>query len=238
MESKDRIIVALDVDAKIAFVLVKRLKDRVGCFKFGIDLMNAGLTTKDLKDEGILKKGGPKIFWDAKLNELPRKVETAVVALQNDGVDYITVMAAGGCDMMFAATDIAFSTEIVAVTVPTWLGPENVFLTFGTSSRAKVLQFAKDAVLCGVDFLVCSPNEVEFLRSRQEVSHLTIMTPGIRLPGDDPGDQKRLNTPYNAIKAGADFLVIGSSIYDAEDPVQAVNEFAKEIEKGLDDRED
>lgn len=126
---------------------------------------------------------------------------------------------------------------VLAVTVLTSLEENNAHLIFGAPTKAKVLQFARDAKIAGCDGIVCSPQELEFLDNHSELSGLFRVVPGIRPKWSVVGDQKRIMTPADAIKAGADYLVIGRPITDPPKevgtPVDAVKRIIEEIESVL-----
>ena len=123
---------------------------------------------------------------------------------------------------------------VLAVTVLTSLGEYDTYLIFGAPSKAKVLQFARDAKIAGCDGIICSPQELEFLGNYPELRGLLKVVPGIRPKWSVTGDQKRIMTPSDAIKAGADYLVIGRPITnppkEVGSSVEAVKRIIEEIE--------
>jgi orotidine-5'-phosphate decarboxylase len=125
------------------------------------------------------------------------------------------------------------NSKVLGVTVLTSLGGEICELIYGATPGAKVLQFARDSKLAGLDGLVCSPKETVLLRSRRELPGLILVNPGVRPAWAVKGDQARTETPFGAIEAGADYLVIGRPITNppAEigTPINAANKIAEEI---------
>ncbi len=247
MEPKDRIIVALDVDTvDKALALVRDLAPHVSCFKLGLEFINSMLVSLILpknpeQAEGELKKIRylfslltDKIFWDGKFADIPNTVcgaSRAVVALK---VKMFNVHASAGIEAMANAVAASNHTSLVlAVTVLTSLEENNAHLIFGAPSKAKVLQLARDAMLTGCDGVVCSPQELELLAKQRELKNLMKVTPGVRPEWAVAGDQKRIMTPAEAIKAGATAVVIGRPITQPPPqigtPVNAVEQIALEI---------
>lgn len=240
VEPKDRIIVALDVDTlKEANTLVEQLYAYVGWFKVGLQLLHSEGTPNVVK---TLKNSGGRIFADTKMHDIPNTVGKAVKAVSNHGADMFNVMASGGIDMMMKAVENKGASLALAVTVLTSLEENDAYLLLGGPTKAKVLQYSRDAKLSGMNGIVCSPLEVELLKKRKELAGLIYVTPGIRLEGGEVHDQKRIKTPYGAIMKGADYLVIGRAITEASEseggPVGAVEKVISEIEAALKDREE
>lgn len=190
----NKVIVALDgISEKEALRIAKLLKGKVWGFKVN-DLLfaNPGII-------GKLKKFG-KVFADAKLYDIPNTVANGIRRLSAAGADMITVHASGGIEMMRAAKKNAGRSKILAVTVLT---------SFQGNQKKEVLRMVKEAAVAGVDGVVCSGHELKYLA---KFSLLKIV-PGIRPKGyNRKDDQKRTVTPEEAIKFGADYLVIGRPI--------------------------
>jgi orotidine-5'-phosphate decarboxylase len=152
------------------------------------------------------------------------------------GVDMFNVHASCGVEAMKAAVANKGMSKVLAVTVLTSLSDEECISVFGKASQQKVLEFANMAKDAGVDGLICSPKEVPLLRSRPELKDLLLVTPGVRPEWAAAGDQKRVMTPGEAIKAGSDYLVIGRPITKPPEnkfssPVEAAIAIAEEIGK-------
>jgi orotidine-5'-phosphate decarboxylase len=142
----------------------------------------------------------------------------------------LTVHASGGAAMLAAARDAAGDDGpmIVAVTLLTSLAAEDVEQVFGRAPSSlvdEVVRLAGLAAAAGLPGVVASPTEVKSIK-RSYGEGLKVVTPGIRLAGDDPGDQTRYATPEAAARAGADFIVVGRSITAAQDPEAAFKEVA------------
>ncbi|MFA5386070.1 MAG: orotidine-5'-phosphate decarboxylase [Candidatus Paceibacterota bacterium] len=239
MEAKDRIIVALDVDSlEKAKPLVKSLAPHVGCFKAGLELLMAAGAPKIV--EFIHSLGGD-VFLDGKFNDIPNTVGNSAKVVAGLGVEAFNVHASAGIEAMMAAVANKGESIVLAVTVLTSLEENNVYLIFGAPSKAKVLQLARDAKIAGCDGIICSPQELEFLGKQKGIEGLMKVTPGVRPEWAAVGDQKRVMTPAEAIKAGANYLVIGRPITkppaEIGTPIDAAKAIAKEIQDAFVDME-
>ncbi|HHT02588.1 MAG TPA: orotidine-5'-phosphate decarboxylase [Firmicutes bacterium] len=232
----DRIIVALDYPGpKEALSLVEKLQPHIGFFKIGLQLfVSAG--PQVIRE---IKERGGRIFLDLKFHDIPNTVGAAVRAAAAYGVDFINVHASGGSAMMRAAVQAAregaFSAglapaQVLGVTVLTSMDSETLKNELGVahSPAEQVLALARLAKGAGLDGVVASPQEVAGIRQALGKRFL-IVTPGIRPAGSASGDQVRIGTPAQAIRSGADYLVIGRPITQADDPLQAINNIAAEI---------
>ncbi len=228
VETKDRVIVALDVPTrKEALDLVDQLGGEATFFKVGAQLFSEVGPT--LLDE--LKKRNKRIFLDLKYHDIPNTVAGAVRAAAKRGAQMLTVHASGGEAMLAAALEAAGpdGPDVVAVTLLTSLVSEDVEQVFGRSPVSlvdEVVRLAGIAKAVGLPGVVASPTEVKPIK-RSHGDALKVVTPGIRLPGDDPADQSRYATPADAAHAGADFIVVGRSVTRATEPAAA---FAKVVE--------
>ena len=177
------------------------------------------------------------IFLDGKFYDIPTTVGKATAVVANLGVVMINVHASAGIDAMFAAVDNKKSAKVLAVTVLTTREENDAFLDFGAPIKAKVLHFARNAKLAGVDGIICSPQELEFLGKRRELKGLLRVTPGVRPQWASKNDQERAMTPGEAVSFGADYLVIGRPITrppkEIGTPVQAIQSINEEIEAAL-----
>jgi orotidine-5'-phosphate decarboxylase len=229
MNVRERLIVALDVpDAATARALVDRLAGRVGMFKVGSQLFTAA--GPDLVRELVGR--GEKIFLDLKYHDIPNTVASAVSGACQLGVSLVDVHALGGRAMMEAAVGAlpTLGARLLAITVLTShdqesLGQVGVAGDLPGSVRRLAL-LAKEAEVDGV---VASPHEVALIREACGPD-FRIVTPGIRPAGGASHDQARAATPAAALAAGADYLVVGRPITQAEDPVTAVAAILREME--------
>ena len=249
MQAKDRIIVALDVDSPDkAIGLVEKLAPVVGGFKIGLEFITAMLaaviTAADLEQSAplnykireLFKLIAGKVFWDGKFKDIPNTIGGAAKALGPIGVKMFNVHASSGIEGMMAAVAAKGNADVLAVTVLTSFEENNAHLVYGAPSKAKVLQFARDAKLAGCRGVICSPQELVLLGKNAELDDLRRVTPGIRSSSDPADDQKRTLSPIEAIRYGADELVIGRPITKAVSPLEAAQAIAVEIEAGVKER--
>ena len=232
MDAKEKIIVALDVDDfEKAENLVKDLAPYVGCFKIGLELISSVGGPQAVRFVHGLEG---EVFYDGKFCDIPNTVGRASNAAGRLGVQMFNIHASAGIEAMQAAVAKKWKSKVLAVTVLTSLEENNAHLIFGAPTKAKVLQFARDAKIAECDGIICSPQELEFLGNYPELKGLLKVVPGIRPRWSVAGDQKRITTPSDAIKAGADYLVIGRPITDPPKevgtPVDAVKRIIEEIE--------
>ena len=216
----DKLILALDVDrADDALAFVRRLKPHLSLFKIGNQLFTreGPAIVKALRAEGV------DIFLDQKWHDIPQTVAHAVRSAVALDVRYVTVHASGGLEMLQAAQEAVKGsrTEILAVTVLTSLDDDALRqIGFGHSASDQVVQLARLAVKAGVRGLVCSPQEIELIR-RYVDEPIKLVTPGVRSASEGVQDQKRTLSAAEALKRGANHLVIGRPITKAADPVAA-----------------
>jgi orotidine-5'-phosphate decarboxylase len=227
-----KIIVALDVNSlEKAKPLIEMLAPHVMCFKVGLELLTAEGAPNVIKTVHSL---GGEVFFDGKFDDIPNTIAGAVKALAMFNVKMFNVHASAGIEAMMAAVNNAEAhTLVLAVTVLTSFEENNAFLTFGAPSKAKVMQFARDAKIAGCGGIICSPQELELLGKQTELLDLKKITPGVRPLWAAVGDQKRIMTPAEAIKAGAYALVIGRPITkpptEIGTPLDAVKRIEEEI---------
>jgi orotidine-5'-phosphate decarboxylase len=223
------IIVALDhrSDAE-ALELVDRLGDAGTFYKVGLELYTRG--GPDVV--GALRDRGKRTFLDLKLHDIPNTVAGAVRAAASLEVDLLTVHTGGGVPMLQAAVEAAEGrVRLLGVTILTSLSPSDVELVWGReirSIRDEVIRLAELASGAELDGVVASAVEAGWLRPALGEDML-IVTPGIRPVGVDPGDQKRVASPADAVAAGADYLVVGRPVTQARDPAEALDALLAEI---------
>lgn len=237
--ARRRLVLPLDVDSvREANRLVRRLTGEVGLFKVGKQLfMHAGPDVV----RRIHRRGG-EVFLDLKFHDIPQTVALAGVEAARLGVRIFNVHAAGGVTMMAttaaAVRDVCRRERLrqpimLAVTVLTSLADEDLHAVGVPDSAAQqVVRLARLAKKSGMDGVVASPREIGAIR-RACGKDFVILTPGIRQASDDRGDQKRVETPEAATRAGADYLVVGRPIRDAEDPVAAARGIVAAMARGL-----
>jgi orotidine-5'-phosphate decarboxylase len=230
MRAEDRLIVALDVSsAAEAQKIVQALGPAVSTYKVGNQLF----TTEGPGVVRALVGSGKKVFLDLKFHDIPNTVAGGVRSAAALGVSMLTVHAAGGSAMLRAAMNAAQQSPkppvILAVTVLTSLSDADL-QEIGVAGRTRdhALALATLARNCGCDGIVASPHEARVIRQDLGAGFV-IVTPGIRPAGAGKGDQSRVNTPAEAIAAGADYLVVGRPITEAKNPAQAARQIVDEI---------
>jgi orotidine-5'-phosphate decarboxylase len=223
----DKLILALDVDrAADALNLVRLLKPQLSLFKVGSQLFTreGPPFIKALRAEGV------DIFLDLKWHDIPQTVAHAVASAVALDVRYVTIHAGGGLAMMQAAQAAVKGsrTEILAVTVLTSLDDGALRqIGFERTTAEQVVRLARLAVLAEVRGLVCSPHEIALIREQIQ-EPVKLVTPGVRSGKDGLQDQKRTLSAPEALKLGANHLVIGRPITKAADPVAATRELMAE----------
>lgn len=227
--SNEKIIIAIDApDATSARRLVEPLAD-LGCvFKIGLQLFTAE-GPSIVRD---LKAAGARIFLDLKFHDIPNTAREAVHSAVGLGVDMTTIHLAGGPAMVGEAVRAAegSGTLILGVTVLTSMDQSALeAISVSKTPAEQVLALANMGHAQGLRGVVASPQEIELLRERFGTD-LAIVTPGVRPAGSDAGDQKRIMTPGDAIRRGADYLVIGRPITGVPAPREAFLRIAEEID--------
>jgi orotidine-5'-phosphate decarboxylase len=220
-----KLIVALDVeDQEKAMKLVDQLADITDVFKVGLQLFTAA--GPDIVKK-IMEKGS-KVFLDLKLHDIPNTVAKAVESGQNMGVMAMTLHIAGGKDMLLAAAKVQPRPQLWGVTVLTSLNDDNLKqIGYRGTVKDQVVNFAKMAKDNRLDGLICSPQEISQVRPIVGDA-FSIVTPGVRIKksGDD---QKRTMSAAEAVKTGADFIVVGRPVLEAADVRAATLSILKEI---------
>jgi len=226
----ERVIVALDVpDLAGMTAFLDRLDGQARFCKIGLELF----VSEGARALEAAHKRGAKIFLDLKLHDIPETVSRAVVSAQSLGAEFLTVHTAGGFEMMRRAAEVARGKPgILGVTVLTSLSEEDLRNDgIGGTMREAVLRRAKLAERASAVGIVCSPHEVADVRAAS--GRLALVVPGVRPSGAALGDQKRVATPARAIAAGADYLVVGRPIRDAENPAAVFSAIVGEVESAL-----
>lgn len=234
-EKNKKIIVALDVPGEAAAEELLKKMGRVKPYvKVGMQLFYASGPgyVRTLKERGY------PVFLDLKLHDIPQTVNRAAEALARLEIDMMTVHIAGGLRMLQAAVEGVVRvqndrvTKIVGITQLTSTDQHVLNEQIGISGTVNrcVVRYAKLAREAEIDGVVCSGWEVSDIKAHCGRDFLAV-TPGIRLPGGARGDQRRVMTPTEAVRCGADYLVIGRPIVQAEDPL-AVYERILDMVKG------
>lgn len=226
----DRLIVAMDVpDALQGLELARTLGDAVSFYKIGLGMLTGGglALANELKDEQ-----GKRIFLDMKLFDIGATVEAAVRGLAQFDLDFLTVH--GDPHVVRAAAQGRGSTDmkILAVTILTSLDRDDLDASCIKPGDMTdlVQERAGIALSNGADGVIASPQEAALIRALPEAAGKLIVTPGVRPAGGDPGDQKRVTTPAQAIAGGADHVVVGRPVWQAADPRAAARAITAEMD--------
>ena len=226
--ARDKLIVALDFpEAAPALALVHTLGDTITWYKVGLELFSADghRVIREVRDLG------KRLFLDVKFHDIPNTVAGASAVVGGMGVDIFNVHASGGTEMMRAAKTAAADgatraglapPRVYGVTILTSLSDAMLRDDLGFTGDAKALvpHFAARAQAAGLDGVVASPQEITGLRE-QCGDEFGILTPGIRPAGAAANDQQRTATPARAVEDGANYLVVGRPITQAQDPPAA-----------------
>jgi orotidine-5'-phosphate decarboxylase len=226
----DRLIVAMDVpDALQGLELARTLGDAVGFYKIGLGMLTGGglALANELKDEH-----GKRIFLDMKLFDIGATVEAAVRGLAQFDLDFLTVH--GDPHVVRAAAEGRGGRDmkILAVTILTSLDRADLDASCIKAGAMTdlVQERAGIALANGADGVIASPQEAALIRALPEAAGKLIVTPGVRPAGGDPGDQKRVTTPAQAIAGGADHVVVGRPVWQAADPRAAARAITAEMD--------
>jgi orotidine-5'-phosphate decarboxylase len=220
------IIVALDVEsAAEARSLVARLRPQVNFFKVGLELYAAaGMTLVD-----DLIADGADVFLDLKLYDIPETVKRAVAQIAQRPIRFLTVHAVRSVMQAAVQGREGRDLRLLAVTVLTSFGADDLRDLGHTATASElVADRTRQAIEAGIDGVVCSPLEAAAVR-RIAGSKLKIVTPGVRSAGTSRGDQKRVATPAEAVRDGADYIVVGRQITRASDPAAEAARILDEV---------
>ncbi|WP_282181797.1 orotidine-5'-phosphate decarboxylase [Aliiroseovarius marinus] len=225
----DRLIVALDVpNALEGLKLAETLGDAVNFYKIGLGMLTGGglALANELKDEF-----GKKIFLDMKLFDIGNTVEAAVRGLAQFDLDFLTVHGDPHVVRAAAEGKGGKDMKILAVTILTSLDRSDLDAGLIKPGNVQdlVLERAARAMEAGADGVIASPQEAALIRALPEAEGKLIVTPGVRPAGAALGDQKRVATPAQAIKDGADHIVVGRPIRNAPDPRAAAQAVLAEL---------
>jgi orotidine-5'-phosphate decarboxylase len=231
----EHIIFPLDVPSlKEAKKYIHLLNDHVGLFKVGLELF---VSEGPQVMQAIAKESPAKVFLDMKFHDIPETVSGAQKAANVHGAKFITVYCDEGSQLLRAVVDsVKNGTKVLGITVLTSLSKKDLkdigICEELQNPRALVLHRAEIAKRTGCSGVVCSGNEVRAVKEKFGKDFIVVV-PGIRpswgqIQNDD---QARISTPFNAIINGADYIVVGRPIRQANDPVEAAKRIADEIEE-------
>jgi len=229
-----KIILALDFsELKDVKKTLKQLDGQAVYYKVGLELF----ISHGWKVVELVKKTGARVFLDLKLHDIPNTVAKSVATACRHEIDILNVHALGGFEMMqrageaFQKSAVNKKAELIAVTILTSHDQKvlDKELRIGHPIPSQVVHLAKLAEKAGLSGVVASPLEVKLIRKAVE-KKFRVVTPGVRPLTADLNDQKRVYTPAQAIREGADYLVIGRPITQAKDPSEAFELIAQEIQ--------
>ncbi len=229
LHPKDRVFIALDLPSVAAAEeLVAHLGHEAGAYKIGYELVFSGgglALAKKLADQG------KRVFLDMKLHDIGNTVEKGVSQIAQMGLTYLTVHAFPQTMAAAVKGRGTSGLKVLGVTVLTsWNQQDVAEAGYALSVEALVEKRAAQAKSLGMDGLVLSPNELVAVRGVVGPG-LDLVTPGVRPAGGDLGDQKRVMTPGEAIRAGATALVVGRPITAVSDPKAALTAILHDVEQ-------
>lgn len=233
---KNKLIIALDVATeREAREAVRRLRGVAGMFKIGSQLFTAAGPALVREIVG----SGERVFLDLKFHDIPNTVAAACVEAARLGVSLLNVHALGGSEMMrraaeaideISARENIARPALIGVTVLT-SSEQKTLTEVGLSSdiAQQVVRLARLSAESRLDGVVASPHEITAVRAAVSKNDFLIVTPGVRPAGVSHNDQKRVMTPTEAISAGADYIVVGRAILQADDPARAAQMMIEEM---------
>ncbi len=235
--NREKIIVALDVEtAEEARKHIAELNEYVGAFKIGLQLFTAAGASFVRE----VVENNTKIFLDVKFHDIPNTVSKAAVEVARLGVWMFNIHALGGSEMMRKTVESVREVcekenlkqpKIIGVTILTSSDQETLNeVGIEKEINSQVLNLAQLTAKCGLDGVVSSAKEIREIRANIEKEDFLIVTPGIRPVFATNNDQKRVMTPKDAVGAGANYLVIGRPILQAENKIEAVEKILEELE--------
>jgi len=239
-ELSDRVIIALDVATfDEARQLMEQLSNKAGMFKVGSQLFTS--VGPDIIRE--IKGKGKRLFLDLKFHDIPNTVARASEVATELGVDMFNVHVSGGLEMMRAAAEATKSKAselgiekpiILGVTILTSIDALTFQQDFASSNslQEQIVYMARLAQRAGLDGVVASPQEIQFIRIACG-NDFVVVTPGVRPEWAAQDDQKRTMTPAEALAAGANYVVIGRPIYQSPEPANALERVLQQLEDGF-----
>ena len=240
LEAKDRIILAVDVDTiEDVIKYVDLLKDYVGFFKVGLQLF----TSCGFEAVKVIKEHGGRVYFDGKFADIPNTIAQTSINLMKHGIDFFNISAVGGSKMMTntlsACQTYAKKNEIelpiiLAVTLLSSFGQKTLTNELGVEINISnyVLKLAKIAKEAGLTGVVAPDTDAGQIK-KELGEDFIVVCPAVRPTWAIVNDQIRIVSPSDAIKAGADYMIIGRPITMAHDPIAAAKLIIAEIEEAL-----
>ncbi len=227
MIKRSKVIVAIDSDNLTrSLKLIKKIKNEVYAFKIGYEFFfNFGI-------DGYkkVKNITPKIFLDLKLHDIPNTVQKGIKAIQKLNPLFTTIHISGGDQMMLSSLVNKKNVKVLGVSVLTSLDDQQALKYYKEKNiKTLVKKFVKFAKKQKLDGIVCSPQEIKYIR-KEVGKKFIIVTPGIRFNTlDQKDDQKRVLTPLKAIQDGSNFIVIGRPITESKNPLETLRKINKSL---------
>ena len=233
MNFKNFIFCAIDfTDLEKSKRLISKIQKHVGGIKIGLEFFSKNGPSGFLE----VKKLGIPIFLDLKLKDIPNTVKKSAQNLINLEPDYLSIHLSGGLKMVKDVVSIKNKTKILGISMLTSLDNSDLkSFGYNLSNLDYVENLAKIGEKAGIDGLVSSANEIPYLKKIFRNRKMLFVTPGIRLSKNEVNDQKRVNSPGQAIKNGSKMLIIGRSITQAINPINSINNILQDIEKHYED---
>lgn len=235
MKPEERIWVALDYSTSPeAQPILDELDQKVKIWKVGKKLAKGNWAGTISYVHGNTGRG---VFADAKIKNTVDEVASEMHEITRAKPDYISVFADGGIEMMKAALKYRRQARVLGVTVLTSMTPYDTLHLYHTDPINAAVRAAQLAVRAGLDAVICSPQDIEAIKTNEETSGLFVVTPGIRPMWAPLNDQVRVLTPRQAINAGADALIIGRPIINPPPqfgtPVEAFDAIVQEVSEAI-----
>tara|TARA_B100000683_G_C12345198_1_gene496448 strand:- start:50 stop:757 length:708 start_codon:yes stop_codon:yes gene_type:complete len=229
MNFKNFIFCAIDFsDLEQSKRLISKIQRYIGGIKIGLEFFSKNGPSGFLE----IQKLGIPIFLDLKLKDIPNTVKKSAQNLIDLKPDYLSIHLTGGLTMVKEVISIKKNTKILGVSMLTSLDEDDLkSFGYNLSNLDYVGNLAKIGEKAGVDGLVSSANEIPHLKSHLNNTKMLFVTPGIRLSKNKMNDQKRINSPSQAIKNGSKMLIVGRSITQSGDPINSIKCILQDIEK-------
>ena len=229
MSFKNKIFCALDFsELEQTLRFTNKIKNHIGGIKIGLEFFSSNGPAGFLE----IKKLGIPIFLDLKLKDIPNTVKKSAQNLINLKPDYLSIHLSGGLKMVEEVVSIKNNTKILGVSMLTSLDNSDLkSFGYNLSNLDYVENLAKIGEKAGIDGLVSSAEEIPHLKRCLNNTNMLFVTPGIRLNKNKINDQKRINSPGQAIKNGSKMLIIGRSITQSDNPINSIQYILQDIEK-------
>ena len=229
MDSRNFIYCAIDFsDLEQSKKLISKIQKYIGGIKIGLEFFTKNGPTGFLE----IQKLGIPIFLDLKLKDIPNTVKKSAQNLIDLKPDYLSIHLSGGVRMVKEVVSIKNNTKILGITMLTSLDNSDLkSFGYNSSNLDYVENLAKIGEKAGIDGLVSSADEIPHLKKYLNHTNMLFVTPGIRLSQNKMNDQKRINSPSQAIKNGSKMLIIGRSITQSGNPINSIKCILQDLEK-------